>query len=132
MTSLTALLAILAISGSKALHAVVLTLLMYVITLSLATSTCFIRDYPAVARLLHVIPLLGISCMVCVELTFGVQSHMLATVCILLGVLPLVTMLVYHGSQRTETLSAAELPMRMVHVPAPTVSGSTDTTPASG
>ncbi|KAG6369699.1 hypothetical protein JVT61DRAFT_14127 [Boletus reticuloceps] len=43
MTLLTALLAILAISGSKALHPVVLTLLMYTITLSLATSTCFIR-----------------------------------------------------------------------------------------
>ncbi|KAF8442193.1 hypothetical protein L210DRAFT_937788 [Boletus edulis BED1] len=124
LASLMALLTILSISGSKALQPVVLTLLMYTITLRFALSTCFLQNYPTVSRLLHVIPLLGTACTIGVELVSGMQSPALAVVCILLGILPLVTMVVHHGRQCTE-------PMRMEHVPAPAVSGSPDTTPAS-
>ncbi|KAG6372266.1 hypothetical protein JVT61DRAFT_8069 [Boletus reticuloceps] len=73
LAALTALLAVLAISGSKALQPVVLTLLMYTITLRVALNTCFLQDYPTVSRLFHVIPLLGISCMACIELIFRMQ-----------------------------------------------------------
>ncbi|KAG6372269.1 hypothetical protein JVT61DRAFT_8073 [Boletus reticuloceps] len=125
LAALTALLAVLAISGSKALQPVVLTLLMYTITLRLALNTCFLQDYPTMSRLLHVIPLLGISCMACIELIFGMQSPALATVCIFLGILPLVTMVVHRGRQCAE-MSMAVLPVRMEHIPAPT-----DHTPAS-
>ncbi|KAF8135186.1 hypothetical protein EV363DRAFT_1322735 [Boletus edulis] len=113
-------------SLASALQPVVLTLLMYTITLRFALSTCFLQvdthilllpqNYPTVSRLLHVIPLLGTACTIGVELVSGMQSLALAVVCILL--------VVHHGRQCTE-------PMRMEHVPAPAVSGSPDTTPAS-
>ncbi|KAF8553886.1 hypothetical protein OG21DRAFT_1497382 [Imleria badia] len=130
LNSLTALLAVLAVSGSKALHPVALTLLIYTISLRLAINTCFFHNYPTLSRFLHVIPLLGMSCMAGVELVSGLQSPALATVGILLGVLPLVTLAVHHGRQCTETPTAG-LPVQMQRLHAPAVSGSVDTTIAS-
>ena len=53
-----------------------------------------------------------------VELVSDVQSPTLATVGILFGVLPLVTIVVHHGRQCAET-SAAGLPVRMMPVLTP-------------
>ncbi|KAF8553885.1 hypothetical protein OG21DRAFT_1509521 [Imleria badia] len=58
-----------------------------------------------------------------VELVSGLQSPGLATVGILLGVLPLVTLAVRHGRQCTE-MPAAGLPVQMP----PAVSGPVDIT----
>jgi hypothetical protein len=65
-----------------------------------------------------------------VELVSNVQLPALATVAILLGVLPLVTIAVHHGRHCAE-VSAAGLPVRMQHVPASAVPSSADTTLAS-
>ncbi|KAI9566889.1 hypothetical protein HD554DRAFT_1073451 [Boletus coccyginus] len=125
---LMALLSISAISGSKALQPVALTLLIYTINLRLALNACFLQNYPTMSRFLHVIPLLGTSCMAGIELVLGVQSIALAILGILLGILPLVTMAVHHARHCIEA-PVTELP---VHAPAPAVSGAADTTPASG
>ncbi|KAN0092641.1 hypothetical protein V8E55_003425 [Tylopilus felleus] len=105
---LTALLPILAISLSKALQPVALTLLIYIISLrvSIQVDACFHQNYPAVSRFLHVIPLLGTSCMAVVELVSRVQSPVLATVSILLGALPLVTLVIHHGRHCAATSAA--------------------------
>ena len=50
-----------------------------------------------------------------VELVSDVQSPALATIAILFGVLPLVTIVIHHGRQCAET-SAAGLPVRMMPV----------------
>jgi len=81
-----------------------------------------------VSRFLHVLPLLGTSCLASVELILGVQSPALAIAGILLGIMPLVTMAVHHGRDCIEA-PMTEFPM---HVPAPAVSGAADTTLASG
>ena len=60
------------------------------------------------------------------------QSPAVATVCLLLGVLPLVTITIHHGRFCGEA-SAAELPMQMQDVPGSGASlpGSTDAAPTS-
>ena len=65
-----------------------------------------------------------------VELVSNVQSTTLAIVAILLGALPLVTIAVHYGRHYAE-VSAAVLPVRMQHLPAPAVPSSADTTLAS-
>ena len=81
------------------------------------------------SRFLHVIPLFGISCMAGVVLVSDAQSPAVATICLLLGVLPLITIIFYHGRFCGEA-SAAELPMKMQDVPGPgpASSGSVDVT----
>ena len=65
-----------------------------------------------------------------VELVSGLQSPALATIGILFGALPLVTLTIHHGRQCTET-PAAGLPVRMQHLPVLATPGSVDTTIAS-
>ena len=74
------------------------------------------QDYPTLTAFLHVIPLLGTSCMAGVVLVSNLQSPAVATACLLLGVLPLVTITIHHGRFCGEA-SAAELPMQMQDVP---------------
>ena len=76
------------------------------------------------------LPLLGTSCVAGVTLVSSLQSPSLATVGILLGTLPLVTLAIHHGSQCREA-SMGRLPMQMQDVPAVTVSGAAETTPSS-
>ncbi|KAG9313131.1 hypothetical protein JVU11DRAFT_6581 [Chiua virens] len=125
LNSLMALLAIFTISGSNLLLPVVLTLLIYTISLRLAINTCFLRNYPTLSRFLHVIPLLGTSCMAGVVLVSGLQSPALAAVGLSLGVLPLVTMAIHHGRHCAE-ITTTGLPMQMqdISVPAGDVSES--------
>ncbi|KAF8442222.1 hypothetical protein L210DRAFT_904575 [Boletus edulis BED1] len=121
-----ALLAILAISGSKALQPVVHILLMYTISLRLAINACFLRNHPTLSRFLHVIPLLCTSCMAGVTLVSDTRSPVLATIGILLGVLPLVTIAIHHG-QLCDEASTVVLPVRMQDVPMAVALGSAET-----
>ncbi|KAN0092662.1 hypothetical protein V8E55_003446 [Tylopilus felleus] len=129
LNSLMALIAIITVSGFKALQPMGLALLIYTISLRVATNSCFFRDFPTVSRFLHVIPLLGVCCVAGVALVSYSQSPTLATMCLLLGVLPLVTVVIHHGRLCGETSSAMALPVQMQDVPGLNVaSGSADAT----
>ncbi|KAG9316069.1 hypothetical protein JVU11DRAFT_3736 [Chiua virens] len=87
-------------------------------------------NYPTLTRLFHVVPLLGTSCMAGVALVSGLQSPALAVVGILLGVLPLVTLVVHHGRQCHAETSSQGLPMQIQDIPAPSGSSVAGTTEA--
>ncbi|KAG8212906.1 hypothetical protein J3R82DRAFT_11258 [Butyriboletus roseoflavus] len=123
LSSLLALLAVFAISGSKALLPAALALLIYTISLRLAVNVCFLRNYPSLSRFLHAIPLLGTSCMAGVELVIDVQSPSVSVIVLLLSVFPFATTILHHGRWHEEL----PLPMRMRGRP-PTLLGSIDTT----
>ncbi|KAF9238477.1 hypothetical protein BU15DRAFT_75175 [Melanogaster broomeanus] len=95
---LMAFLAIHAISASNALEAVTLALLIYTISLHIAISGSFLEvnsqffvdflDSPALSRVLHAVPLVGIFSMAAFELVLVVRSPALAAGALLVCVLP--------------------------------------------
>jgi len=103
---------------------------MYTISLRVAINPCSLHNYPNLARFLHVMPLLGTSCMAGVVLVLELQSPGLATASIVLGTLPLVTLVIHHGSRCGES-SEPGLPMQMQDIPIPAVLGVADTTNAT-
>ncbi|KAI9566913.1 hypothetical protein HD554DRAFT_1077130 [Boletus coccyginus] len=126
LNSLMALLAALAVSGSKSVLPVVLALLIYTISLRFTINTCFLQNYPTLLRFLHAVPLLGTFCVASIELVLDMRSPTLAAVVLLLSVLPFIAIIIHHSGRQCEGIP---LPIRMHGAPA--MSGSSDPTAVS-
>ncbi|KAN0092664.1 hypothetical protein V8E55_003448 [Tylopilus felleus] len=129
LNSLMALLAGIAVSGSKTLQPMVLALLIYTISLRIAINSSFLRNHPTSSRCLHAVPLLGTSCMAGIALVSDSQSPVLAILGLFLGVLPLVTIAVHQARLCGDALSPVTLPVRIQDVSERSAtSGAADTT----
>ncbi|KAF8124818.1 hypothetical protein EV363DRAFT_1435255 [Boletus edulis] len=115
LNSLMVLLAVLTISGSKAMLPVVLVLLLYTISLRLTVNACFLHNHPTLSRFLHTIPLLGTFCMASVELVRDMKSPALAVIILLLSGLPFITTIIHHHHH--ERCDDMPLPIRMQVLP---------------
>ncbi|KAF8842120.1 hypothetical protein BDN67DRAFT_1068031 [Paxillus ammoniavirescens] len=112
---LMAFLAVHAISGSNALGAVTLALIIYTISLHIAISGSFLQDSLALSRFLHAIPLVGIFAMAAIELVLVVRSPALAAGVLLVCVLPpLIIGIQYAGLYADKMLM--RLPVRMQEI----------------
>ncbi|KIJ62799.1 hypothetical protein HYDPIDRAFT_29948 [Hydnomerulius pinastri MD-312] len=86
---LMAFLAIHAVSASNTLGALTLALLIFTISLHVATSTGFLQTSPsALSRFLNAIPLLGICAMATIELVLALRSPAIAAAVLLVCMLP--------------------------------------------
>jgi len=132
LNSLVAFLAILV--TPKALQPAVLTVLVYTNSLRLS-NTCFFYNHLTLSRVLHVMPLLVVSCMAYVQLVCVVQSPVLAVVAFFLGALPLVTMAIRFGGQLGRIVTEASapiLPVQMHCVVVPAALSSAESGEANG
>ncbi|KAF8547961.1 hypothetical protein OG21DRAFT_825735 [Imleria badia] len=91
-----------AISASHALGATTLALLVYTINLHIAINTRFLQSSPTLSGFLHVIPLLGIFCMVVFEFVTVVQSPAVAAAVLLACALPPFIIAVHFAKQYAE------------------------------
>ncbi|KAI9566774.1 hypothetical protein HD554DRAFT_1058173 [Boletus coccyginus] len=92
------------ISGSHALGATTLALLIYTINLHIAVNARFLQNSPILSISLHIIPLLGIFCIAVFNLVIVVQSPAVAAAVLLACVLPPLIVAVHLAKRYAEVI----------------------------